>query len=208
MNNMLFRYITKGNLDKKEQEGLYNLCLQENELRASLSNTYSKNKLKVYGKINKFHFDFSKPFDYVTFYENRNNYEFILVKDRKQRVLGYIAFSHGVIDYEEEIKDIFVVKHMYIANECNHTNIDIFMFWLLENIVDKCIIYSEVDYRGCSKLNGYLSFNQIMYNKNKRYSMIKVKTKISYPVFFSFLNKGLNRLDILSSFKVNKFYNF
>lgn len=155
-----YKYVTKGHLQLKDLEGFNKLCREEEDIKWGLLNSeieHSKyyQRLMTYAKKNRFNLVDLADACIDRYNEYKNKYHFILAKDKKDNLLGYICFEHIKLDTEEEIKDIIIVKHMYISNAANHTHIDNEMFYVLENIVEKCVIYSDNLYNACNSFKGY-----------------------------------------------------
>lgn len=183
-----YRYVTKGHLHQKELEGLNKLCREEEDVKwallnseVELSNYYRR--LLTYAKINRFKLVDIENSPTDKYKEYKNKYHFILAKDKKNNLLGYICFEHFSINTDEEIKDLIIIKHMYISNAANHTNIDNTMFWILENIRKKCVIYSDKMYRPCNQFNGFSLMTEpfgIQFSK-----AVKFKKSVRYPAFIN-----------------------
>ena len=191
-----YRYVKKGKLKKEDLEGLNRLCIEEENLSHAINGTHgfkgyveTERKLAIYGRKNKFKFDNIGNFHPNRYKEYKIKYNFIFAKDKKDNLLGYICFEHMNLHTDEEIKDLIIVKHMYISNSSNHTNIDEVMFWLLENIVEKCVIYSEHLYRPCNEFNGYCKVNE-PFRMNQSMA-IKFKKDLRYPMFISAELRGV-----------------
>lgn len=181
-----YSYRTKGHLTLKELEGLSKLCREEEDVRWAILNANSDLspyycRLLTYSKKNKFKLgNFSEaPSD--RYKEYKNKYHFILAKDKKDKLLGYICFEHIVLDTDEEIKDLLIIKHMYISNAVNDTRIDITMFYVLENIVSKCVIYTNKLYAVCNSFNGFSLITEPF--RTQPSSAIRVKKANRFPGF-------------------------
>ena len=93
------------------------------------------------------------------------------------------------LDTDEEIKDLIIIKHMFISNAANHTRIDDTMFYILENIVAKCIIYSDKLYRACNEFNVYSLINSPF--SMKKTKAIRFKKANRFPAFENITIKGI-----------------
>ena len=179
-------YKTKGHLSQKDLEGLNRLCREEEDVKWAILNSGIElsgyyRRLLTYSKIDKFKIIGNGDAPSDKYKEYKNKYNFILAKDKLNNVLGYVCFEHLKLDTDEEIKDLIIVKHMYISNAASHTNIDNMMFYVLENIVEKCVIYSDKMYRACNQFMGYsLIFEPFSLKSTKA---IKYKKDKRYPVF-------------------------
>ena len=180
-----FRYVKKGALRKEELEGLHNLCLEEEQLHeVVLSNSFDSDyqrRLRNYGKINKFKFNLD-GFSSENYWVYKEKYNFVIAKDRKGKLLGYICFEHSSLDIEDEIKDLIIIKHLYISNAANHTNIDYTLFWLMENVYDKCCIYSKYLYRPVNEFNDFCFVTKPFKHSTKMGIKFKYSTK--FPLFW------------------------
>ncbi len=179
-------YKTKGHLSQKELEGLNKLCREEEDVKWAMLNIDTDlsdyyRRLLTYSKVNKFKLVDIGDAPSDKFKEYKNKYNFILAKDKQNKVLGYICFEHTLLDTDEEIKDLIIVKHMFISNAANHTSIDDSMFYILENIVEKCIIFSDKMYRPCNQFNGYSVMTEPFHMKVVK--AIKFKKSIRFPVY-------------------------
>lgn len=179
-------YKTKGHLSQKELEGLNKLCREEEDIKWAMLNSnidlseYYR-RLFTYSKVNKFKLVDLGDAPSDKYKEYKNKYNFIFAKDKQHNLLGYLCFEHIVLDIDEEIKDLIVIKHMFISNAANHTNIDNSMFYVLENIVQKCIIFSDKMYRACNQFNGYSVMTEPFSMKVTK--AIKFKKANRFPVY-------------------------
>lgn len=197
-----FRYVKKGSLRKEELEGLYNLCLEEELLHKVVkSDTVQDNidrKLKVYGKRNKFKLDLNSDFTVDFYKELKEKYDFVIAKDRKGKLLGYICFEFTHLDIDYDITNLIIIKHMYISNAVTRTNLDYLLFWLMENVYDKCAVYGFHLYRPMNEFNGYCQISKPF--KLKKELGLKFKYNTNFPMF---LDKEIKaQLEKLGYFEV------
>lgn len=181
-----FSYKTRGRLTHKDLEGLNKLCREEEDVKWAILNSETDlssyyRRLFVYSKINKFKLSDLGDSPSDKYKEYKNRYNFILAKDKKNNLLGYLCFEHIILDTDEEIKDLILIKHMYISNAANHTNIDNTLFYILENIVSKCVIFSDKLYRPCNQFNGYSVMTEPFGMKASK--AIKFKKSNRFPAY-------------------------
>lgn len=203
-----FRYIQKGKLNKKETDSLYNLFVEEEtlgkiqkgELKVS-ERKYYRN-LSVYGKINKYFLNNIGVFNTVNFKDKINTFSFILVKDRKERVLGYLCFE-DVSMQREGINTLYIVKHMYISNALNHMDVDYVLFYLLENLSEKNVIFSDCVYRATKEFDGYSKIFEPFGVKIK--GCLKIVDGYTLPSFWinQTLRTKLNKLNAKEISKIS-----
>lgn len=203
-----FRYIQKGKLNKKETDSLYNLFVEEETLgkiqKGELKvfeKKYYRN-LSVYGKRNKYSLSNIGVFNTVNFKDKINTFSFILVKDRKERVLGYLCFE-DVSMQREGINTLYIVKHMYISNALNHMDVDYVLFYLLENLSEKNVIFSDCIYRATKEFDGYSKIFEPFGVKIK--GCLKIVDGYTLPSFWinQTLRTKLNKLDAKEISKIS-----
>lgn len=203
-----FRYIQKGKLNKKETDSLYDLFVEEEtlgkiqkgELKVS-ERKYYRN-LSVYGKRNKYSLSNIGVFNTVNFKDKINTFSFILVKDRKERVLGYLCFE-DVSMQREGINTLYIVKHMYISNALNHMDVDYVLFYLLENLSEKNVIFSDCVYRATKEFDGYSKIFEPFGVKIK--GCLKIVDGYTLPSFWinQTLRTKLNKLNAKEISKIS-----
>ena len=200
-----FSYKTKGHLSQKELEGLHKLCREEEDVKWATLNSDKElsdyyHKLLVYFRVNKFKLFEANETLLDRYKEYKDKYDFIIAKDKKNNLLGYICFEHLKLDTDEEIKDLIIIKHMYISNAASHTNLDNVLFWVLENIVEKCVIYSDKLYRVCNEFNGYSLIKDPFALRATK--AIRIKKKYRIP---QFINLDLTSIvNTMGSFELYK----
>lgn len=151
-----FRYVRQGNLTKKEREGLYYLCLEEEKISKATPESnlkYYLNRVRNYYKIIDLGNFISSNFMELL------DYSFIIVRDKSERVLGYLAFEELNVKGSKVDEIVFLVKHLFISNvlyrEYKQLGLDFILFMILESIKDKCFIVSQNEYRPCTDICGY-----------------------------------------------------
>lgn len=152
------------------------------------------NKLKTYYKWNHegrqgYCLRDMGSFDLSDIKEMREKYSFLYIEDKKGRVLGYLCFeTKNLLDPTDDgISTIHIVKHMYISNELNCMarvgnfyslkikynyekflvpfSLDYLLFYILENLEKKSIVYSSILYRPVSLFNNYKYIGTFNYSK-------------------------------------------
>lgn len=203
-----FRYVQKGSLNKKEIESLYNLFFEEETLSKIqkgdlkvFENKYYK-KLSVYGKWNKYGLCDIGEFNTINFKDKTANYSFILVKDIKERVLGYLCFEEGFLNIGDT-NAVYIIKHMYISNALNHMDIDYVLLYLLENLSENSVIFSNNIYRATKEFEGYSKILE-PFGFNAE-GCLKITKGYTLPSFClnSKLRIKLNKLDVRNISKMN-----
>ena len=186
---MIIRHVRRNSFTREENCSLYMLFLEEGIIKNLLSSnsavTKYEQKLLKYVKNNKFKLADIGSVSTADFNEMIKKYEFIIVKDKREVVLGYLCFERTKIDRieKENNREIFIIKHMYISNSQNHTNIDYKMFWLMENLVERCVVYSDLPYRPCNQFNGFAGVGKNYLRSITGY--VKVKEEVNFPLFMS-----------------------
>lgn len=212
------RYVPVGKSTKEELEGLYKLLEQEGMIKI-YKNVSFDIVPKSAKKILKFYKWNHKPnegfrlvdmgiYGAENYVEMKDNYNFIYVKDRKNRVLAYLCFATNklVEPTENGIDTIYIIKHMYISNELSHLreykrnmelwfemanyryalSLDYLLIYMLENLSDACIIYSDIMYGPINDLNGYKYIGTSSMLKEESLSGIKIKEKNKESFIYKF----------------------
>ena len=192
--SLRYRYVTKGHLSQKELEGLNRLCREEEDVKWAMLNSDVElssyyRRLLTYSKVNKFKLSDLGNAPSDKYKEYKNKYNFILAKDKQNNLLGYLCFEHILLNTDEEIKDLIIIKHMYISNAANHTNIDNTLFYILENIVSKCIVFSDKLYRPCNQFNGFSLMTEPFGIKESK--AIKFKKSNRFPAYENITLKAI-----------------
>lgn len=74
------------------------------------------------------------------------------------------------------------------------------MFYILENLFDNAIIYSEIFYRPMSEINGYNKIGKFYYLKENKY----IKFTEEFPNIFFLDNERREKMEgILSDIKID-----
>lgn len=186
---MIIRHVKNNSFTREENCSLYMLFLEEGIIKNLLSSnsavTDYEKKLLKYAKNNKFKLSDIGTISTANFNDMIKKYEFIIIKDKRNVVLGYLCFERANLErlYKEDNKEIIIIKHMYISNSQKHTEADYDMMWLMENLSEECIIYSDISYRPCNQFNGFIEVGKNYLNKTIGY--LKVKKTRSYPMFIS-----------------------
>ena len=186
---MVIRHVKNNSFTREENCSLYMLFLEEGIIKNLLSSnsavTEYEQKLLKYAKNNKFKLSDIGTVSTANFNDMIKKYEFIIIKDKREVVLGYLCFERANLEraYKEENKEIIIIKHMYISNSQKHTEADYYMFWLMENLSEECVVYSDISYRPCNQFNGFMAVGKNYLEKTVGY--LKIKTARTYPMFIS-----------------------
>lgn len=191
---MKYSIVKNKKLSLTERESLFSLINEELVSIKESSNNIKEQKIIRFTKMNKFKLsDIGK----LTYFPE-DSY-FLFAKDKKKNILGYVCFSHSNSLIDEQYKHILVIKHMYISNSQNHTSLDIDMFYILENLFDDSIIYSEIFYRPMSEINGYSKIGNFYRSKENKY----IKFTKGFPNILFLNKKKREKMDgILSDIKI------
>lgn len=172
---MNYKLVRHGKFSTEELNSLYKLFEEEERVN-------TEEKLRVYAQKNKFKIEdigsvTTKNFEFMV-----NNYDFMVTTDKHKNIIGYICFEQIEISKKnvEQSTTVFDIVHMYIPNAQNHTRIDYVMFSLIENIVEKCIIYSKTPYRYFHSLNGYIPIKALFSSNCNGYIKFKNEFKLPY----------------------------
>ena len=137
-------------LTEQERKSLYNLFLEEENVKKALD-ANDGSKLFKYGK------DINAVIKVNTsnFEEYVDNYDFVMILDKNSRILGYLAYEIGTIKTKTSLTEIYIIKHAYVANEIRRTDAIYFMFSILEDIAIPNTIYCPDIYAPINAMNGY-----------------------------------------------------
>lgn len=137
-------------INDTEKKSLYNLFLEEENVRKALD-ANDGSKLFKYGKdinavikVNTSHFE-----------EYLNNYDFIIIEDKNERILAYLAYEVANFITKTQNTEIYIVNHAYVANEIRRTDAMHFMFSVIEDIAMPNTIYCPDIYITINAMNGY-----------------------------------------------------
>ena len=192
---MKYSIVKNNKLSFTERESLFSLVNEELTANKQYSNSRKEQKIIEFAKKNRF-----KLSDIGNVKSFPEDSYFLFAKDKKKNILGYICFSYSNLLIDGQYKHILVIKHMYISNSQNHTSLDINMFYILENLFDNAIIYSEIFYRPMSEINGYNKIGKFYYSKENKY----IKFTEGFPNIFFLDKKKREKMEgILSDIKID-----
>lgn len=162
----LICYRDKGSLSDSEQNDLDVLFNEKNKITSLLNGSKPMSKkdcrLYTYGVKNRYKINYN--FDITSIKDKKNEYLWVLLRDKNQKLLGYICFEYVVLDFVENQKKLLLIHDLFISNhvsECNKLKIDELLYSLM--IVSNCnledmnklYIVSKHNYRFCNGFNGF-----------------------------------------------------
>lgn len=157
----------------QEELDIYNVLLKYSGVKKDRKNfeTIKDFHNYCYGKKNPFRINFKDIHSEIK--EHFDSYSFLFIKDKRERVLGYICFEVSDLNFVGENYKIIKIKHFYLSNSlCKMKKIPDIMYIMLNYILPETelqnmYIVSDVHYSFCNGFNGFYKLvNPVVFSKN------------------------------------------